>query len=163
MLSTWQPPVSVSYGLIEQSNPIPKGNRRMFHNQSNGNLKPLEVLHVILGHIPESTIKRIVKQNLVNGLKFSYEQIRNLKLGISPTCMMTKMKAFPIYPTMEPASYGVFECLSIDIIEFGQQVRSIDEYRYVALYVDHCTNKLMVYGMKSKDELLSILCCRICS
>jgi hypothetical protein len=115
------------------------------------------VLHVILGHIPESTIKRIVKQNLVNGLKFSYEQIKNLKLGICPTCMMTKMKAFPIYPTMEPVSYGVFECLSFDIIEFVQQVRSIDGYRYVALYVDHCTNKLMVYGMKRKDELLSTL------
>ena len=70
---------------------------------------------------------------------------------------MTKMKAFPIYPTMEPTSYGAFECLSFDIIEFTQQVRSIDGYRYVALYVDHCTNKLMVYGMKSKDELLSTL------
>ena len=67
------------------------------------------------------------------------------------------MKAFPIYPTMEPVSYGVFECLSFDIVEFGQQVRSIDGYRYVVLYVDHCTNKLMVYGMKSKDELLSTL------
>ena len=71
--------------------------------------------------------------------------------------MITKMKAFPIYPTMEPASYGVFECLSFDIIEFRQQVRSIDGYRYVALYIEHCTNKLMVYGMKSKDELLSTL------
>ena len=66
--------------------------------------------------------------------------------------MITKMKAFPIYPTMEPANYGVF-----DIVEFGQQVRSIDGYRYVAPYVDHCTNKLMVYGMKSNDELLSTL------
>ena len=112
------------------------------------------MLHVILGHIPESAIKHIVKNNLVNGLKFSYEQIKNLKLGICPTCMMTKMKAFPIYPTMEPVSYGVFECLSFNIIEFGQQVRSIDGYRYVALYVDHCTNKLIIYG---KDELLSTL------
>ena len=115
------------------------------------------MLHVILGHIPESSIKRIVKNNLVNGLKFSYDQIKNLRLGLCPTFMMTKMKAFPIYPTMEPASYGVFECLSFDIIEFGQQVRSIDGYRYVVLYVGHCTNKLMVYGMKRKDELLSTL------
>ena len=113
-LHTWRPTVSVSYGIIEQQTTKSKGNRRISHNQSNGNLNPLEVLHVILGHIPESTIKRIVKNNLVNGLKVSYEQIKNLKLGICPTCMMTKMKAFPIYPTMEPASYGVFECLSLD-------------------------------------------------
>ena len=81
MLSTWRPPVSVSYGLIEQNTTKPKGNRRISHNQSNGNLNPLEVLHVIPGHIPESTIKRKVKNNLVNGLKFSYEQIKNLKLA----------------------------------------------------------------------------------
>ncbi len=106
--------------IIEQKTTKSKENRRISHNQSHGNLNPLEVLHVILGHIPESTIKRIVKQNLVNGLKFSYEQIKNLKLGICPTCMMTKVKAFSIYPTMQPVSYGVFECLSFDIIEFGQ-------------------------------------------
>ena len=140
MLSTWRPPVSVSNGLIEQNTTKSKGNRRISHNQTCGNLNPQEVLHVILGHIPESTIKRIVKNNLVNGLKFSYERIKNLKLGLCPTYMMTKMKAFPIYPTMEPASYGVFECLSFDFIEFGQQVRSIDGYRYVAL---------MIYGMNS--------------
>jgi hypothetical protein len=58
---------------------------------------------------------------------------------------------------MEPASYGVFECSSFDIIEFGQQFRSIDGYRYVALYVDHSTNKLIVYEIKRKDELLSTL------
>ena len=101
-LHTWRPTVSVSYGIIEQQTTKSKGNRRISHNQSNGNLNPLEVLHVILGHIPESTIKRIVKNNLVNGLKVSYEQIKNLKLGICPTCMMTKMKAFPIYPRWNP-------------------------------------------------------------
>ena len=77
-LYTWRPTVSVSYGIIEQKTTKSKGNRRISHNQSNGNLNPLEVLHVILGHIPESTIKRIVENNLVNGLKFSYEQIKNL-------------------------------------------------------------------------------------
>jgi hypothetical protein len=138
-------PVPVSYGLIEQSVVLFKGNRRITHNQSNGNLNPLELLHVILGKIPESTIKRIVKNNHVDGLKFSYEQIKNLELGICPKCMMTKMKAFPIYPTMKPINYGLFECLSFDIIE---QVRSKDNYHYVALWVNHCTHKLFVYGMR---------------
>ena len=68
-LHTWRPTVSVSYGIIEQKTTKPKGNRRISHHQSNGKLNPLEALHVILGHIPESTIKRIVKNNLVNGLK----------------------------------------------------------------------------------------------
>jgi len=57
----YRSPVTVSYGLIESS-PVtkPKGNRQLTHNQSYGNFNPLEVLHVILGHISESTIKRIV-------------------------------------------------------------------------------------------------------
>jgi hypothetical protein len=157
-LRHYRSPVSVSYALIEPSPALqPKGNRQLSHNQSYGNLNPLEVLHVILGHISESTIKRIVRNNLVDGLKFSYDQIKHLKLGLCPTCMMTKMKAFPIYPTMSIISYGIFECLSFDIIEFGQQTVSIDGYRYVALYVDSCTHKLMVYGMKRKDELLNTL------
>jgi len=98
-----------------------------------------------------SAIKRIVRKNLVNGLKFSYEQIRHLKLGLCPTCMMTKMRAFPINPTMSTITYGILECLSFDIIEFGQQTQSTDGYRY------NCTNKLMVYGMKRKDEFLDTL------
>jgi hypothetical protein len=76
-LHTWRPTVSVSYGIIEQKSTKSKGNRRISHNQSHGNLNPLEVLHVILGHITESTIKTIVKQNLVTWLKFSYAEIKN--------------------------------------------------------------------------------------
>ena len=157
-LLAYRQPLTVSSGLI---NPTPavhvKGNRQITHNQSYGNLNPLEVLHVILGHIPEDQIKRIVRYNLLNGLKFSYEQIKHLKLGLCPTCIVTKMRAFPIYRSLSNIQYGIFECISFDIIEFGQRTRSIDGYRYVALYVDHCTNKLMVYGMKHKDELLSTL------
>jgi hypothetical protein len=67
------------------------------------------------------------------------------------------MKAFPIYPTISVIRHGIFECLSFDIIEFGQQTASIDGYRYVTLYVDTCTYKLMVYGMNRKDELISTL------
>jgi hypothetical protein len=46
----WRSPVSVSYTAKYIQ---PKGNRRIMHNHSSGNLSPLEVLHVILGHIPE--------------------------------------------------------------------------------------------------------------
>jgi len=34
-----------------------KGNRQVTFHQSYGNLNPLEVLHVILGHIPVGQIK----------------------------------------------------------------------------------------------------------
>ena len=134
-----------------------KGNRQLTFNQSYGNLNPLEVLHVILGHIPEGQIKHMVKNNVVNGLKYNYDQIRHLKLGLCPTCMLTKMKAFPIYKSLSETQYGVFECISFDIVDLGHQTRSIDGYRYAALYVDHCTHKLMAYGMKHKSDLLSTL------
>ncbi len=93
----YRSPVTVCYGLIESSPATkPKGNRQLTHNQWYGNLNPLEVLHIILGHISESNIKRIVMKNLDDGQKFYYDQIRHLKLGLCPTCMMTKMIAFPI-------------------------------------------------------------------
>ena len=157
-LLSFKPPVSVSFGLIESIPPTKlTGNRQLTHNQSHGNLNPLEVLHVILGHLSEYQIKRIVKNQLVHGLKFTYDQIRHLKLGLCPTCVLTKMKAFPIYRSLSHEKHGVFESISFDILEFGQRTLSIDGYRYVVLYVDQCTNKLMVYGMKQKNELLSTL------
>ena len=115
------------------------------------------MLHVILGHIPEGQIKYMVKNNVVNGLKYNYEQIRHLKLGLCPTCMLTKMKAFPIYKSLSETQYGIFECISFDIVDLGYHTRSRDGYRYVALYVDHCNHKLMAYGLKNKSDLLSTL------
>jgi len=138
-----------SYGNTDHPSPLameslkPKGNSQLTHDQSYDNLNPLEMLHVILGHISESTVKRNVKKNLVDGLTFNYDQIRHLKLGLCPTCMMT-MKALLIYPTISVIRHCIFEFLSFDIIEFGQQIASIDGYRYVALYVDTC--------MYRKDE-----------
>ena len=152
---------SVSFGLInpvsaEQAKLV-KGNRQLTHNQSHGNLNPLEVLHVILGHLPEQRIKRLVKHNIVNGLKYSYDKIKHLKLGLCPTCVMTNMRAFPIKTSLSTKVHGIFEYISFDILEFGKKTISIDGYRYVALYVDQCTNKLMAYRMKHKDELLTTL------
>jgi len=98
-----------------------------------------------------------LKNNVVNGLKFSYDQIKHLKLGLCPTCLLTKMKAFPIYKSLSETQYGVFECVSFDIVDLGYHTLSIDGYRYAALYVDHCTHKLMAYGMKHKSDLLSTL------
>ena len=46
-LHTWRPKVSVSYGIIEQQTTKSKGNRRISHNQSNGNLNPLTVKKLI--------------------------------------------------------------------------------------------------------------------
>lgn len=128
-----------------------KGNRQLSHRQSYGYLNLLEVLHVILGHLSEQQINRIVKNNLVNGLKFAYDQIKHLKLGLCPICVMTKMR---VYRSLSIKQHGILEYISFDILKFGQYTLSIDGYRYVVLYVDQCTNKLMVYGMKTNDKLL---------
>ena len=109
------------------------------------------MLHVILGHLLELQIKRIVK---ISDLKFSYDKIKHLKLGLCSICIVTKMKAFPVYRSLSIKKHGIFEYISFDVIEFRQHKLSIDGYRYVVLFVDQCTNKLMVYGMKAKDELL---------
>ena len=76
----------LNYGNINLTMPTNlKGNRQLTFNQSYGNLNPLEVLHVILGHIPEGQIKYMVKNNVVNGLKYNFDQIRHLKLWFVPS------------------------------------------------------------------------------
>ncbi len=136
------------HGHIEQTTTQPKGNRRISHNQSNGNLNPLKVLRVILGHIPESTIKRIVKNNLVNGLKFSYEQIKNLKLGLCPTCMTTKMKAFPIYPTM-----SIPRCFRMSIFWHHRVRATSQKYRRLSLRSILCRSLYeYTYGLWNEEK-----------
>ena len=94
------------------------------------------MLHVILGHIPEEQIKRIVRYNVLDGLKFTYDQIKHLKLGLCPSCIVAKMRAFPIYRSLSNIQYGIFECI------FG--------------WLSLC-GIVAIYGMKHKDELLSTL------
>jgi hypothetical protein len=79
-------------------------------------MNPLEILHVKLGHAPEQVIKRICKHKMLKGLHYTYDDIKNLSLGLCPSCMKGRMKAFPIPSSISDKQYGIFEYLTVDII-----------------------------------------------
>lgn len=137
-----------------------QSNKRTKHyklKSTHGSLNLLEVLHVCLGHIPEQHIKYIVKHNIVTGLNITYDQIKHLHLGLCDTCMISRMKSFPIYRSISQKVYGIFELLSFDIVEFGNICKSINGYVYAFIYVDSATDTLFVYGGPDKTYILESL------
>ena len=131
------------------------GSARIKYAATTGALNPLEVLHVKLGHAPEALIKWIVKNGVVKGLGYTYDQIKNCTLKLCHACMLGRMRAFPIPASISRKEYGIFEMLSLDIIIFKKA--SIRHFTCTALYVDKCTSRLFAYHMKSKSELLDTL------
>jgi hypothetical protein len=97
-------------------------------------MNPLEILHIKLGHAPEQVIKRICKLKMLKGLHYTYDDIKNLPLGLCSSCMKGRMKAFPIPYSISNKTYGIFEYLTVDIIYNNK--RSCRGYRYIALFVD---------------------------
>jgi hypothetical protein len=139
----------------DYQNDILKGSSQIKYRATSVGLNPLEVLHVKLGHASEDLIKWIIKNGVVKGLDYTYDQIKNLHLPLCDACMKGKMKAFPVPMSIFNKEYGVFELLSLDIIAFN--IRSIRGHNYSAIYVDKCTTKVFAYHMSQKNKLLQTL------
>lgn len=156
-LLLYNPPTESNYSIVSYQGPTKKSKRFHAVKSTHGTLNPLEVLHVSLGHIPEKYIKFIVRHGIVSGLNVDYEEIRHLKLGLCDTCMLSRMKSFPVYRSISQKVYGIFEYLSFDIVEFGLSCKSIDSYVYAFIFIDIATETLFVYGGPNKTYLLESL------
>jgi hypothetical protein len=132
-----------------------EGSARIRYKATTAGLNPLEVLHVKLAHANESLIKHIVKNDVVIGLGYTYDDIKDLTLKVCPACMAGRMRAFPIPPSISRKIYGVFELLSVDIVILNRI--SVRGFKYTAIYVDKATSKSFPYHMSSKSELLNTL------
>lgn len=139
----------------DSENLLLKGSAQIKNRATIAGLNPLEVLHVKLGHASESLIKWIVRNGIVNGLGYNYDQIKNLHLPVCDACMKGKMKALPVPLSVSNKEYSVFELLSLDIIALN--TRSIRGFNYSAIYVDKCTTKVFAYHMPNKTKLLQTL------
>lgn len=131
------------------------GSARNDYTATTVGLNPLEVLHVKLGHANEKLIKWIVKHNIVLGLGYTHDDVKNLTLKLCPSCMTGRMHAFPIPMSISNKEYGIFELLSVDIVVLNKT--SLRGFKYTALYVDKCTSKVFPYHMALKSELLDTL------
>ena len=132
-----------------------RGGARIKRRATTAELNKLELLHVRLGHMSEDMIKYSVKHQLHKGLGVQYNEIKGLTLKQCDACMKGKMRAFTIPPVISRTEYGLFEYVSLDILEYS--ITSVRNFKYQAFYVDKCSTFLAIYHMKTKDELLLTL------
>ncbi len=135
---------------------IRKGSYRSPYGPTRVGVQKLDILHVCLGHLPEREIKRLVKNKLVAGLQYTYEEIKNQHLRLCATCMAARMRAFSVPRSIAPiVTYDPFSYISFDILSF--KVRSRNGYIHIVLYVDRKTGTLFAFSCRFKTELLSTL------
>ena len=93
-----------------------RGTSRQQRGKAMHGMDPLEVLHLVLGHPPERVIRRMSRHNMVHGLYFSHDAIKqSRKLGLCPSCFAGDMREFDI-PSNPIPRYELrpFQCLSYD-------------------------------------------------
>ena len=93
------PTPKINFTISDQlytSKEIKFGGAKVFVKSSKQYLTQLQWLHVRLGHLNESQLKRMVQRDSLLGTGVSWSEIKNLQLGPCDTCLKAKMKAFPL-------------------------------------------------------------------
>ena len=134
-----------------------RGTSRQQRGKAMHGMDPLEVLHIVLGHPPERTIRRMSRHNMVHGLHFSHNDIKkSRKLGLCPSCFAGDMRAFDIPSNPLPRyEFRPFQAVSYD--ETLYPVKTIEGYIGAALFTCLCTKRKYIYGFKKELELYDLL------
>jgi hypothetical protein len=107
---------------------------------------PMQQLHLKMNHMSEKLIKYTVKNNIVDGLQYSWDQIKHCKLELCEACLMGRMRRFPSPSSLCNIVYKKGESYSMDIVDWG--VESSRGYRYSVILVERVTDKLFEYHLK---------------
>ena len=84
----------------------------------------------------------------IMGLGYSWSDIKDCHLPMCDACMEAKMKAFPIPQSMSKHEYQPIEYVTVDILD--ETVESSRGNKYIALYADKATGKMMPILMHTK-------------
>ena len=136
-----------------------KGSQQHINKSTWGDLNELEILHVVLGHLSERSIKYLVKNAKIlniRGLKFTYDIIKKLKLRMCRTCMLSRMHAFPVYPSISTKVYLPMQVVSIDIL-IMEAKPDIRGRKYAIIFADKHSGCPFPYFAHRKVELLDCL------
>ena len=131
-----------------------QGSQRHVNKATRANLNPLETLHIILNHAPEHLIKRLVRLQLIQGLKYTWDEIKHFTLRLCDTCLKARMRAFPVYSPLNPHQYQVMECISVDILDVGR-VKTFDGHLFAALFICRACKVKFVYPLTKKSDFLT--------
>jgi hypothetical protein len=128
------------------------GSARNFVKNSRQFLNLLQWVHVRLGHPSQQALKRIVKDQAVLGLGVTWNDIKDMDLGICNSCMRSRMHAFPIPKSISTTTYQVFEYITCDYCPM--KVLSTRKYTGIYIYGDKQSEFIFGYLVKSKTEWL---------
>lgn len=118
-------------------------------------LNPLEVLHRQWGHLGEANIKRALKNKMVKGCKYTYEDVKDLEMRVCYDCLRGRMKARPSNPVTDH-DWAPLQKIAIDFKGYFKK-RSHRGYKGFMLLVDYNTNYLYADLVKKKSEHVRVL------
>lgn len=108
----------------------------------------IKLWHARLGHLGEANLKKLVKKNLVNGIS---SNIVNENLGLCENCIEGKQCKLPFGSRTKATR--VLEIIHTDVCGPLNPI-SYDGSKYFVTFMDEFTHFVMVYCIKSKDEVL---------
>lgn len=113
-------------------------------------LNPLEILHSEWGHLGEKNIKRALKDNIVKGCRYNYNDVKDLTMRVCFDCLQGRMKAKSSSPTTSH-SWTPFEKIAVDFKGYFSK-KGYHGERGFMLFVDYATNYVHAELVKSKSE-----------
>ena len=119
------------------------------------NLNALEILHKKMGHASEGSIKRALKEELINDCEYCYNDIKDLSIRTCFECMKGRMKAFPRNPTTRD-NWNTMEKIAIDF-KGPFSIQSYHKKRGVMLISDYSSNYVYAYMVRTKAESVDAL------
>ena len=112
------------------------------------------MLKVRLGFPSLNTIKKMVRDQSLDGLGVTYNEIKHLSVNKSLAEYKGKMTAFPIYPSLtNKSTHQLFEAWSVDDVPIS--IKSIEGYIGYFSYVELSTKFRHVMGYKSSISELT--------
>ena len=123
-----------------------KGKLRLENSPDN----LLMQLHKRYGHLGELNLKLAYKNKIINDSKYTYNDIKDMSLGVCPDCMRGRMKAFTSGPTTQHP-WEIFQKVAMDYKGPFKQ-KSKEGYSGFYLFSDYKSDYVWAYPVRSKSE-----------
>ena len=112
---------------------------------------PLIELHKAWGHLSEKYIKRALREDMVIGCKYTYNDIKDYDLGVCLDCMKGRMKAQPS-GSLSDTVWQVLEKIGVDY-KGPFRVKSIHHYNGFIIFSDNNSNFINIVLVKDKRDV----------
>jgi hypothetical protein len=116
---------------------------------------PLQELHRAWGHVSENYIKRALKEKMIDGCKYSYNDVKDYKLGVCISCMKGRMKAEPA-GDLSNSKWNTLEKVGVDY-KGPFRINSVHGYNGYIIFSDNDSNLVYVVLVKDKKEVCQVL------